>query len=272
MVGLGIAIFAHNQEFAERLHPPTLNFSKPLFLITIGLLTFYFAGMILNDAKDANVDQIHRPDRPIPCGAIKRRDAWVTGITLLLVGLLLCVFISINVAFWGVLLVIAVCSYTALHHLFVPALGLMGFCRGLTCLLSFVAIAHSFSFIAIEFALGIGLFTMFLTWIGKNEHLTNNKRAYLVWLLAIPPLVPIQHWLLNIEFNIILYVAYLGWLGFASKAFASNKVGQGMHILLAAFCVLDCIYLSVLGELSLFVVSFLCFVLTLGMQRYIKGT
>ena len=272
MVGLGIAIFAHNQEFAERLHPPTLNFSKPLFLITIALLVFYFAGMVLNDAKDANVDQIHRPDRPIPCGAIKRRDAWVTGITLLILGLSLFALISNTALLWGSILTIAICLYTAFHHLFIPALGLMGICRGLAYILSFIAIAHSFSFIAIEFALGVGVFTMVLTWIGKNEHFSNNNRAYLVWLMAIPPLVPIQHWLLNIEFNIILYVAYLGWLGFASKAFASNKVGQGMHILLAAFCLLDCIYLSVLGELSLFVVSFLCFVLTLGMHRYIKGT
>ena len=83
MVGLGIAIFAHNQEFAERLHSPTLNFSKPLFFITIALLAFYFAGMVLNDASDAKTDQKHRPERPIPCGAINRRDAWITGIALL---------------------------------------------------------------------------------------------------------------------------------------------------------------------------------------------
>ena len=272
MVGLGIAIFVHNQEFAERLHPPTLNFSKPLLLVAIALLAFYFAGMILNDAKDANIDQKHRPERPIPCGAIKRRDAWVAGVVSLVFGVLLCALVSTNVALYSLFLVTAVCLYTAIHHLFVPALVLMGICRGLAYILSFIAIAQSFSFIAIEFALGVGLYTMFLTWIGKNEHLSNNNRAYLVWLLAIPPLVPIQYWLPNIEFNIILYVAYLGWIALASKAFVTNKIGQGMHILLAAFCLLDCIFLSVLGELSLFVVSFLCFVLTLGMQRYIKGT
>ncbi len=272
MAGLGIAIFAHNQEFAERLLPPTLDYSKPLVLVTIALLTFYFAGMVLNDANDANIDQKHRSERPIPCGAIRRNDAWVTGATLLLVGLSLCALISNTVALWGLLLAIAICLYTALHHLFIPAIGLMGVCRGLAYILSFAAIAHSFSFIAIEFAVGIGLFTMFLTWIGKNEHLNNSKRAYLVWLFAIPPLVPIQFWLPNIELNIIFYLAYLGWIGLASKAFASNKIGYGMHTLLASFCLLDCIYLSLLGELSLFVVSFLCFVLTLCMQRYIKGT
>jgi len=272
MVGLGIAIFAHNLEFAERLYPRTLDFSKPLFLISTALLAFYFAGMILNDAKDANIDQKHRPERPIPCGAIRRRDAWVTGVALLLLGLALCALISTTVALWGLLLAIGICLYTALHHLFIPALGLMGVCRGLAYMISFIAIAHSFSFIAIKFAIGVGLFTMFLTWIGKNEHLNNNKRAYLVWLFAIPPLVPIQYWLPNIELNVILYVAYLAWIGLASKAFASNKIGHGMHTLLASFCLLDCIYLSVLGELSLLVVSFLCFVLTLGMHRYIKGT
>ena len=272
MVGLGIAIFAHNQEFAERLHSPTLNFSKPLFFITIALLAFYFAGMVLNDASDANTDQKHRPERPIPCGAINRRDAWITGIALLLVGIALCALSSTTAGLWGLALALAVCAYTALHHLFIPALSLMGVCRSLAYMLSFVAIAHSFSFIALEFAIGVGLFTMFLTWIGKNEHLNNNKRAYLVWLVAIPPLVPMQYWMSNIQLNAILYVAYLGWIGLASRAFASNKIGHGMHTLLAAFCLLDCIYLSVLGELSLFVVSFLCFVLTIGMHRYIKGT
>ncbi len=273
MVGLGIAIFAHNQMYADRVNPPTLDFSKPLFFITIALLAFYFAGMILNDAKDVNVDRTNRPDRPIPLGVIKQKDAWVAGISLLVVGLLLCTLVSTHALLWGSLLILSICLYTICHHAwFVPSLVLMGACRGLVYMVAFSAIAQTFSFTAVMFAIGVSLYTLILTWLGKNEHINNKKRALMVWLIALPPLVPIQFFMQHLELNLLLYFVFLGWIGLASKAFASEQTGRGMHLILAAFCLLDCLYLSILGELSLLVVSFLCFVLTLGIQRFVKGT
>ena len=41
-----------------------------LALLCLGATCLYLGGMYLNDAFDAQFDQQHRPERPIPSGAI----------------------------------------------------------------------------------------------------------------------------------------------------------------------------------------------------------
>ena len=58
-----------------------------------GLLLFaatclYIGGMYLNDAFDAEFDRRHRPERPIPSGAVRAETVWLLGFVWLGAGLL----------------------------------------------------------------------------------------------------------------------------------------------------------------------------------------
>ncbi|MBU1064430.1 geranylgeranylglycerol-phosphate geranylgeranyltransferase, partial [bacterium] len=59
-------------------------------LITVGIVwCFTGAGNALNDYCDAEIDQINRPERPIPQGVISRKAALVYAIGLFIAGSLL---------------------------------------------------------------------------------------------------------------------------------------------------------------------------------------
>ena len=57
-----------------------------LLVVCAGATGMYLGGMFLNDACDATFDREHRPERPIPAGAISERAVWQIGIGLLAAG------------------------------------------------------------------------------------------------------------------------------------------------------------------------------------------
>src|SRR5207247_84954 len=60
-----------------------------LLLVCIGTSSLYVGGMFLNDAFDADFDRQHRPERPIPSGAISRSAVWQWGFFWLLIGVII---------------------------------------------------------------------------------------------------------------------------------------------------------------------------------------
>src|SRR3989344_7138913 len=57
--------------------------------ITLGILATFFVcagGMAINDYFDAHVDKINRPKRPIPSGAITKRNALIVSAFLFALG------------------------------------------------------------------------------------------------------------------------------------------------------------------------------------------
>lgn len=63
-----------------------------------GLL--YLAGMVLNDVFDVEIDARDRPQRPIPSGRVSRRRAAVLGWSLLVLGVLLALHVSVHGDAW----------------------------------------------------------------------------------------------------------------------------------------------------------------------------
>src|SRR5260221_2068329 len=59
-----------------------------LIVLCAGATFLYTGGMYLNDAFDAQFDLQHRPERPIPSGAIRAATVWKWGLSWLLLGLL----------------------------------------------------------------------------------------------------------------------------------------------------------------------------------------
>src|SRR5437762_1163616 len=62
--------------------------SLRLVQLCAGTTLLYLGGMFLNDAFDAQFDQQHRRDRPIPSGLVSQEDVWRWGIGLLVLGFL----------------------------------------------------------------------------------------------------------------------------------------------------------------------------------------
>ena len=98
--------------------------------VALAMSAFYTGGMFLNDAFDEPFDRTRRPERPIPSGDVSRREVYVSGGLLLLVGELLLVPRAQALAF-GVLLAAAIVWYDAQHKASPVAPIVMGSCRGL---------------------------------------------------------------------------------------------------------------------------------------------
>jgi len=76
------------------------GYSLPNYLwdLILGMLVVFFAvagGNALNDYYDREVDLINHPERPIPSGKIKAKNALIFGIILFLLALVLSIFINL---------------------------------------------------------------------------------------------------------------------------------------------------------------------------------
>jgi 4-hydroxybenzoate polyprenyltransferase len=57
--------------------------------ILLALSLFYVGGMYLNDAFDAEIDALERPERPIPAGQVSRATVFALGFAMLGGGVLI---------------------------------------------------------------------------------------------------------------------------------------------------------------------------------------
>jgi 4-hydroxybenzoate polyprenyltransferase len=72
-----------------------------VWLLLAALTLFYVAGMYLNDAFDADIDAVERPERPIPAGRVSRSTVFTAGFAMLAIAIAL-LFAAGRVAGTGV--------------------------------------------------------------------------------------------------------------------------------------------------------------------------
>src|SRR5271154_4566292 len=90
------------------------NFWK-LPLLFVGVSALYTGGMFLNDAFDADFDRQRRASRPIPSGAISLEAVWRWSLVWLALGILLLFFCGKIAGTIGIILVICILIYNAVH-------------------------------------------------------------------------------------------------------------------------------------------------------------
>lgn len=113
----------------------------PVLLLVVATVGLYGGGVVFNDVFDAELDQVERPERPIPSGLIKKNHAALFASLLLILGVLSAAmvhpdtFFSISY-FLAVAIAIGALIYDkwAKHHVFLGPVS-MGICRGLNLLL-----------------------------------------------------------------------------------------------------------------------------------------
>src|SRR5438477_2617411 len=91
---------------------------RRLAVLCAGATFLYVGGMYLNDAFDAQFDQQHRPERPIPSGAIRAAAVWKWGLSWLVIGLVGLSFLGKVTAVMAALLAISILIYDAIHKIF----------------------------------------------------------------------------------------------------------------------------------------------------------
>lgn len=151
-------------------------------MAALAMTIFYTAGMFLNDASDADIDAIERPERPIPAGDVSRLEAVISGLLFLAGGERVLAELPHRwpALIWGVGLAAAIVAYDYRHkgQAFAPVI--MGLCRALVyCTAAAGAIGTVTMPVAIA-AIVMFAYIIALTLIAKTEGL-----GYLVpWLLA----------------------------------------------------------------------------------------
>lgn len=82
-----------------------------LWLVSIAAFVLLSAGNAINDYCDYEIDRINRPQRPLPSGRIRRRDALIFAILLIGIGIWLGTLINRNATGFAILVSITLVSY-----------------------------------------------------------------------------------------------------------------------------------------------------------------
>ncbi len=158
----------------------------PLLLLVLASVLLYAGGVVLNDVFDLKIDQVERPERPIPSGLIPQKKAAIFGVLLLLGGILSAFFVNILCGMIASVLGVSIVLYDAFSKRdgFLGPLN-MGICRGLNLALG-MSIA---GVVGMWWLAVIPLVYIFaITLISRGEVHGNNK-SHLVWAAVLYTIV-----------------------------------------------------------------------------------
>ena len=274
-----------------------------LLITILAASMIYVGGCLLGDAVDAEFDQKHRPQRPIPSGILSAVYVKLVALLLLAIALIGWFF---GHQLWAqeiqphlmilVCLLIALVSFYAFYHKKnkPAALLMMASCRFMLIMLAIGAahqvlpaehsvktapLTHYFDWVQawmILLASSVGLYTLLLSWVASTESSPGafKSRSILAALLLSVPLItiPCRPMLSATTYTghvVALLIIYL-WLCYALVTLKRSKPGFVSRAL-AGFCLLDACFLALLDPV-LAMIPLLLFVLALAMQRYTPAT
>ncbi|MGA7327303.1 MAG: UbiA family prenyltransferase [Rhodomicrobium sp.] len=251
-------------------------------LTAIGISLLYISGMYLNDAFDSDFDARERPERPIPAGLASQSTVFATGFGLMLVGLGFILWASsagVLKDSWRPVLLSLLLAATVLfynwHHKGNPISPIvMGLCRALIYVVAGYTVAETPSPDVFIIAFTTFCYLIGLTFAAKQETLIRFDSLWPLALLAAPLIYGLfviagggVLSLLVFAALIILIAVSLHFLRRRMK----GGIGKAIVCLIAGISLADALYLSSASS-SATAAALICFVATLAMQRWIKGT
>lgn len=248
----------------------------------LALSLFYVGGMYLNDAFDAAVDSVERPERPIPSGLVARAAVFIAGYSMLVVGVLLLMVAGFVFtagtgpwpALTGLALAVAILVYDAWHKTNPLSPVLMGLCR----MMVYVIAGVTFS-LALSWALWIGAFLLLsylvgLTYTAKQEALDRVERIWPLLFLAFPVAWGLVL-IVREPQTMLFWVAFVAALGCALWLIWRREPGgisRAVALMLAGICLFDAMLIAGAGTPGLALLAVAGFPLTLVLQRWVPGT
>jgi len=231
----------------------------PLLWLIAASAFLYSAGMVLNDAFDAELDAAERPERPIPSGRIALQSASRVGWALLFLGVLAGGWAGYLVGNERPTLVAAglalcVVGYDAGLKATVLGPWVMGACRLLNVMLGAYGAAATWQTDAVWYALAIACYTIGLTYFAQQENIFgwkfyNSVGAAMVVVATL--FVSLQtgkamgsqilFWVSCVALNLFLW---LGLLSPLDKGVSSEALRGAIGRIIKGFILLDALIVS----------------------------
>jgi hypothetical protein len=243
---------------------------------------FYVGGMYLNDAFDARIDAIERPERPIPAGAISARAVFTAGFAMLAAGVLLLFWIGYGVVagtgigpiMGGIGLGAAIVLYNRRHKDNPLSPVLMGLCRVLVYATAGLAITSE-----LPSALWTGAFLLLcyligLTYVAKQENLGEVRNLWPLLFLAAPLVYALMEAPADLTSG-VMFVLFAIWVGVALSFLWRRRPGdvpRAVVSLIAGISLLDAVLIAAAGAPGIAWLAVAGFGLTLALQRLVPGT
>jgi hypothetical protein len=242
--------------------------------VCAGATFLYVAGMYLNDAFDATFDRQHRPERPIPSGAIRVRAVWQWGLFWLGAGLACVWHLGTTATILAVLLGVTILIYDAVHKIFAISPLLMAGCRFLLVLLA-AAIGNSgVTGGAMWSALVLAAYVIGLSFIAQRESTHMAVRFWPLLFLLTPIVLAL---IVNAEpfqgVSFMLIFVLIVWITRSLRfVFGSQRnIGRAVSSLLAGIVLVDA--LAVVPGAPWAAAAFgSLFVLALLFQQFVPAT
>lgn len=253
-----------------------------LAMLFAAMSLFYVGGMYLNDAFDAEIDAIERPERPIPSGVISRAAVFALGFAMLGLGILgLAATSGLAAAdtgytpiFAGIALAAVIVFYNCYHKSNPLSPVVMGLCR----VFVFIAVASAVV-TPIPGPLWVGAalilcYIIGLTYAAKQENLNQINALWPLGFLGLPVI-----WALytSMAEPLILpfLIAFCAWITVAVQKLlrrAAGDIPRAVAGLIAGISLLDAMLIASTGSLLLAMMAVAGFSVTLLLQRVIPGT
>jgi 4-hydroxybenzoate polyprenyltransferase len=227
----------------------------------------YTGGMFLNDAFDVKFDKNFRPERPIPSGEISVKTVYAIGFLLLAAGVIL----FRNLAAGILALLIVYYDYRHKRDPISPVI--MSLCRFMVYFAAAAVAGQAFSAGIARGAVVLACYVIGLSYVAKQENLSEIKNLWPLVLLAAP-LLNGARVLVNWNAGTLTWLILLGVIAYSLRSIAGAKrnIPRAVSMLIAGIALVDGIAIAG-GAPGIW--SWICagaFLLTLALQRHVPGT
>lgn len=251
----------------------------PAVILSIIISLFYMAGMALNDLVDVRIDRRQRPDRPIASGRISPIAALIFIVALLAPAFVLVLVYFPHCACLALLLAAMIGLYDLTHKQTSCSVVFMALCRALIYVISAYAVsggnATTIRTDTVITSAILALYIAFVTSIARSENKQQiDRRRWLsiVILLLVPAAFAIS--LPNTIYACLIALVLLIIFSRAATLILDEppQTGKAVSTWLAGICLLDGLFLAVLGFAVPAIAAGTCFAVVTFSHRRIKGT
>jgi len=251
------------------------NFANLPWLF-FGVSALYIGGMYLNDAFDVDFDRQHRPERPIPSGAISLPVVWGWGLAWLGLGALSLIFIGKVTGALALVLILCIIIYDATHKVITASPWLMGACRFWIYVIAGSTASWGVNGWPIWCGVALALYVAGLSHMARLESSRARVPRWPLVLLAVPVFLAL---LMDTGENRVpalwLSLILVLWIARCVRPmFQGGQVNVGRIVsgLLAGIVFVDWLAVAPGCPPALNAVFLILFGATLGLQRFVPAT
>jgi len=252
-------------------HENLANLSR----LFVGVTALYLGGMFLNDAFDADFDRQHRPERPIPSGAISLPAVWGWGLAWLALGALSLMTIGKTTGVLALVLLLCLIVYDAMHQVITASPWLMGACRFWIYIVAGSTASWGVNGWPIWCGVAVALYVAGLGHLARLENFRGPIPSWPLALLMVPVGLAM---LMDAGENRIpalwLSLVLVLWIARCVRPmFQKGEINMGRIVsgLLAGIVFVDWLAVAPQCPRELSVLLLILFGVTLGLQRFVPA-